>query len=306
VLTLVLGPLAHAAPLVYDHADAATARALVLEATGQRADPAIDIDTLRTRGPTVLGDARLRQCTLAPSTNRDIDTEYHRAAGAFAHLDPATTVEAADLAVAKLGCLTEPADPVLVGKLFLLRGVMEAERNREAIAREELRTAWAFAPDQKWDDAYPPTARPWFDEERTAPVPFSLTLAPRADAPDGPWLDGRRLADASASVGPGLHLVQYVLGTRTLTTWVVLAGDATVVQPSTYSERALGVLADGARRDELAPLLRASFPAGTVWLASEGWVVEATIGADAVTMEVRASPAPPVTADEKKRKKKSG
>ncbi len=302
----MFGSLASAAPLVYDHADAAAARALVLEATGERADPAIDIDTLRTRGPTVLGDARIRQCTLAPSTNRDIDTEYHRAAGAFAHLDAATTIEAADLAVAKLGCLTEPADPVLVGKLFLLRGVMEADRNRESIAREELRTAWAFAPDQKWDDGYPPTAQPWFEEERTAHMPFSLTLAPRADAPNGPWLDGHPLPRGSASVGAGLHLVQFVIGTRTITTWVVVAGDSMVVQPAAYTEKALTVLPDEARRDELAPLLRASFPAGTVWLASGGWVVEATIAADAVTMKVRASPPPPVTVEEKKKSKKSG
>ena len=306
MLTFALGSIAYAAPLVYDHADAEAARALVLEATGERADPAIDIDTLRTRGPTVLGDARLRQCTLAPTTNRDIETEYHRAAGAFAHLDPATTIEAADLAVAKLGCLLEPADPVLVGKLFLLRGVMEAERNREAVAREELRSAWAFAPDQRWDDAYPPTAQPWFDDERDAPTTFTLTLAPRADAPDGPWLDGHRLADPSAPVGPGLHLAQFVQGTRTTTTWVVVAGDAIVVLPAAYTEKALAVLADDVRRAELAPLLRASFPAGTVWLASGGWVVEATIAADAVTMTVRASPAPPVTVDEKKKKKKKG
>jgi hypothetical protein len=305
VLTL-LGSLAQAAPLVYDHADAATARALVLEATSERADPAIDLDTLRARGPTVLGDARLRQCTLAPSTNRDIDTEYQRAAGAFAHLDQATTVEAADLAVAKLGCLTEPADPVLVGKLFLLRGVMEAERNRETISREELRSAWAFAPDQTWDDAYPPTAQPWFDQERTAPTPFTLTLAPRANAPDGPWLDGHRLAEGTASVGPGLHLAQSVIGTRTITTWVVVAGDALVVQPAAYSEKALALLADDARRAELAPLLRATFPAGTVWLASAGWVVEATIAPDAVTMTVRASPPPPAPVDDKKKRKKGG
>jgi hypothetical protein len=305
VLTF-LGSLAHAAPLVYDHADAETARARVLEATGDRADPAIDLDTLRTRGPTVLGDARLRQCTLAPSKNRDIDTDYHRAAGAFAHLDSATTVEAADLAVAKLGCLTEPADPALVGKLFLLRGVMEAERNREAVAREELRSAWAFAPDQRWDDAYPPTAQAWFEEERKAPVPFTLTLAPRASAPDGPWLDGHRLSEATASVGPGLHLAQFVVGTRTITTWVVVAGDALLVQPAAYTDKALAVLADDARRAELAPLLRATFPAGTVWLASAGWVVEATIAADAVTMTVRASPPPPVMVDDKKKKKKSG
>jgi hypothetical protein len=303
VLTF-FGSLAQAAPLVYDHPDAAAARALVLEATGERADPAIDLDTLRTRGPTVLGDARLRQCTLAPSTNRDIDTQYQRAAGAFAHLDPATTVEAADLAVAQLACLREPADPALVGKLFLLRGVVEAERNRESTAREELRSAWAFAPDQKWDDAYPPTAQPWFHEEREAPEPFTLTLAPRADAPDGPWLDGHRLDGATASVGPGLHLVQFVIGTRTITTWVVVAGDALVVQPAAYPEKTLALLADDTRRAELGPLLRATFPAGTVWLASGGWVVEATIAADAVTMEVRASPAPPVRADEKKKKKR--
>lgn len=299
-----LGSLAQAAPLVYDHADVATARALVLEATGERVDPAITLDALRRRNATVLGDARLRQCTLAPSTNRDIDTEYHRAAGAFAHLDSATTVEAADLAIAKLGCLTEPADPVLVGKLFLLRGVVEAERNRESIAREELRSAWAFAPNQKWDDAYPPTAQPWFDEERTAPTPFTLTLAPRADAPDGPWLDGHRLAEATASVGPGLHLLQNVIGTRTITTWVVVAGDALVVQPQAYTEKALALLADDARRAELGPLLRATFPAGTVWLASAGWLVEATIAHDDITMTVRASPPPPVMVDDKKKKKK--
>ena len=306
MLTLALGSIAYAAPLVYDHADVATARALVLDATGERVDPAIDFDALRTRTTAVLGDARLRQCTMPSSTNRDIETEYHRAAGAFAHLDPATAVEAADLAIAKLGCLVEPADPRLVGKLFLLRGVMEAERNREAVAREELRGAWAFAPDQKWDDAYPPTAQPWFDEEREAPTPFTLTLAPRADAPDGPWLDGHRLSDPNASVGPGLHLVQFVQGTRTTTTWVVVAGHAMVVQPVAYTEKALAVLSDETRRAELAPLLRASFPAGTVWLASGGWVVEATIAADAVTMTVRASPPPPVPVDEKKKKKKRG
>jgi hypothetical protein len=41
-----------------------------------------------------------------------------------------------------------------------------------------------------------------------------------------------------------------------------------------------------------------------VWLASDGWVVEATIAPDAVTMKVRASPAPPVMVEDKKRKKK--
>jgi hypothetical protein len=304
VLTILLGSLAHAAPLVHDHSDAAKARELVREATGEQPDPAIDIDTLRMRGPTVIGDARIRQCTLAPSTNRDIDTEYHRAAGAYAHLDSATTVEAADLAVAKLGCLVEPADPVLVGKLFLLRGVVEAERGREWIAREELRTAWGFAPEQRWDEGYPPTAQAWFEEERTARMPFSLTLAPRADAPNGPWLDGHPLPRGSASVGPGLHLVQWVIGTRTMTTWVVVAGDSMVVQPAAYTEKALAVLRDDAHREEIGPLLRAAFPAGTVWLASEVWVVEATIAADAVTMTVRKSPPPPAPVDEKKRKKR--
>jgi hypothetical protein len=305
VLTILSGSFALAAPVVYDHQDATKARALVSEAVGERPDPAIDIDTLRTRGPTVLGDARIRQCTLAPSTNRDIDTEYHRAAGAFAHLDSVTTVEAADLAVAKLGCLTEPADPVLVGKLFLLRGVVEAERGRHWIAREELRSAWAFSPDQKWDEGYPPTAQPWFEEERSAQTPFRIDMAPRAAAPDGPWLDGHPVPTGSAQVGPGLHLVQWVVGTRTTTTWVVVSGDSLVVQPGAYGEKALAALKEDARRDELAPLLRAAFPAGTVWLASDGWVVEATIAADAVTMTVRKSPPAPAPVDEKKRKKGS-
>jgi hypothetical protein len=97
-----------------------------------------------------------------------------------------------------------------------------------------------------------------------------------------------------------------VIGTRTITTWVVVAGDALVVQPAAYTEKALTLLADDARRAELGPLLRATFPAGTVWLASAGWVVEATIAPDAVTMTVRASPPPPAPVDDKKKKKKRG
>jgi hypothetical protein len=41
-----------------------------------------------------------------------------------------------------------------------------------------------------------------------------------------------------------------------------------------------------------------------VWLASAGWVVEATIAPDAVTMTVRASPPPPAMVDDKKKKKR--
>jgi hypothetical protein len=293
-----------AAPVLYDTGSATDAKALVYKATGENADPAIDLRIMRAKGPTVLGEGRLRACTLGAATNFDIDTEYHRAAGAFAHLDSATTIEAADLAVAKLGCLTEPADPVVVGKLFLLRGVMEADRNRETVARDELRTAWSFAPDQKWDDSYPPTAQPWFEEERVAKMPYAITLAPRAPEPDGPWLDGHPLPSGAGSVGSGLHLVQYVVGTRTLTTWVVVAGDALVVDADAYPERALSLIADETRRDTLGPLLRSSFPAGPVWLVSDGWVVEGTVAADAVTFTVRATPPPPVDEDEKKRKGK--
>src|SRR6185503_18472374 len=141
----------------------------------------------------------------------------------------------------------------------------------------------------------------WFDAERSAPTSHTLTLAPRGKAPDGPWLDGHAVRSGVSSVGPGLHLVQYLVGTRTLSNWIVLAGDALVVHPDAYPERALTLVTDPERRDDLGPLLRVSFPAGTVWLVSGGTVVEATIAADAVTMEVRASPPAPVADDKKKR-----
>jgi hypothetical protein len=301
LLLAVGAPVAHATPVLHDAGEGPRASEAVKKAGGST-DTAVDADALRAKGPKVLGEARLRPCVQTPATNLDVDTEYNRAAGAWAHLDEALAIDALDLAVAKLGCLAEPVETALAARVFFLRGVVEAARDRETPAREEFRTALDFDPALAWDDRYAPTGRDWFEAERTNVPDVDLRVAPRGET--GPWVDGHAITAGHAAVSPGLHLVQHLIGTRTLTAWAVVGGTAMIVHPGAYPEHPLRLIADPARHDDLCDLLRVSFPSGELWLSSGGWLAKAVVEEEDVTFTVVAEPVPGVEEEGRRKKKK--
>jgi len=309
----VVGSMAPAwagTPVLYDAGESATVRAMVAERTGLPADQLapIALSDLREQAPGVLGDAVIRRCTSRRATNGDVRAELARAEAALSEGDDVRLVDHLDLAVVKLGCLSEVVDAPAVARVFLLRGGVAAEAGRVDEAKGELATALALHDKVIWPAGYPTEGSDLLAAVAATAPAGQLEVEPAPSS--GPWIDGKELpADAPMAVASGLHLAQHSARTGLESSWLVVGGSAVWTLPEALPPSALDAFADGAFDAVAESMMAAHADQPAAYVAHRGglWLLVKE-GRD-VLVEQLAAPEP--TAEEaasggKKKKKKKG
>ena len=303
LVTVVLA----ATPVLHEGGGADAALATVAQRTGLPIDQltALSLTDLRSQAPGVLGDAVIRRCTSKEATNGEVRAELVRAEAALTDGDDLMVGDHLDLAVVKLGCLSEVVDAPAVARVFLLRGAVAAEAGRAEEARGELATGLALHGELSWPPGYPAAGSTHLAEVHGQAPVGTLTVVPAPTS--GPWVDGREPAGSEPlPVAKGLHLAQHSARTGLATSWLVVGGDAVWTLPEALVPSALDKFAAG-DRDDLARVLLAAHPeepaayvlhAGGLWLLVRSGL--------SVSVEELSAPqlAPPPVDDGKKKKKK--
>jgi len=272
--TLTAAALA-ATPVLYEAGTAEDALAQVVTRTGLPADQleAVDVFTVLASAPMVHGEAVMRHCSGAPSTMTEIRAELARAQASWDREQSTfQAMDHLDLAISRLGCLQELAEPAPIAALFAMRGALSA--SRPEIAREELRSGLGFSTDLAWPRGFPEADARLLDEARAEPAPHTLQVSP-AGTPAGPWIDGRTVDGGSRQLGAGLHLLQTATTAGIRSAWLGIGGDAQLVLPANYRRPLLGRLRSPDQQASIGWLLAATGPdfragyavsEGGVWL----------------------------------------
>lgn len=313
LLCLLLGAALAAVPVVTDSTDLDAAVAAVVARSGLPAEQlrAVSLKTVLDTPPQVLGEAVLRRCTSTPTTMESVRADLMRAEAAWLKRERVEAFDHLDLAVAHLGCLGERVDGPSAGRIFLLRGSLEAERGDAETARGELRTAIAFDPELGWTSSFPLEGQVLLAEVRAEEPAFTIRVLP-AGMVSGPWIDGLALEGehAVARVGSGLHLAQHSTPAGIRSAWLVVGGDTTLVVPPAFRRPILSTLAASETRDPAMALLRATLPeAPAAYVVDEGWMWLVTFG-ELASVELLVQPTAPADAETRgsktsKRKKKA-
>jgi len=307
--TALAAPMA--TPVVHDGGEGDAHVAAVVARSGLPQDQlrAVPVSEVFQRPPVTLGEAVVRRCAGIQATFAEARGDFVRAEASLTAEDEMATADHLDLAVAKLGCLSEVADGPTAAKVFLLRGALAAADKRTEDAKGELRTALSLDPNASWPPGYPVEgshvlADVLADEER-----FILKVTPEATS--GPWIDGRDVG-ADVPVRRGLHLAQHSARTGLSTSWLVVGGDATWALPDALPTSALDrfLPADDGTTDPgpAAHVLAGSFPdAAAVYVSHRGglWLVQRVgAGVEIVELTPPAAPEPEAEPDDGKKKKK--
>lgn len=250
--------MAHAGvPVVFEGVDGTSVLAKVSERTGLPADQldALPLDTLRGAPPGARGEAVLRRCSTAPVEADPVRADFARARAAFVDGNRFRAMDHLDLAVARIGCLSEVVDRDVAAQVFLFRGALTATADPPDLdtARGELRTAIELVRDLSFPDWLPEGAKPAFEavhaevDEADRGELATLTVVP-ANPVSGPWVDGVAVK-VTADLRPGLHLFQYSSAKGIRSGWLSLGGDAEVVLPEQVRGPVLDTMAqpDGQR-----------------------------------------------------------
>lgn len=234
------GVAAAGVPVVFDGSTAEEALAAVAERTGlpESQLDALPLATLRETPPDVRGDAVLRRCATTPIEGDPVRTDLARARAAFVKDDRFKAMDYLDLAVAKIGCLSEVVDPPVAAQVFAFRGALAATGGDTEAAKTapgEFRTAIELVRDLAYPDWLPEAAKPAFDAVRTevdeadaAPLAL-LTVVPFTTV-SGPWVDGIEV-DGQTQLRPGLHLLQYSSPKGIRSGWLSIGTKADIVLP---------------------------------------------------------------------------
>lgn len=306
--SLLLFPAFAGVPVVTDAADHAAALAAVAARSGLPADQleAVSLKIVLDSPPQALGQAVLRRCTSETTTMEAVRADLMRAEAAWLKRERVEAFDHLDLAVAHLGCLGERVDGPSAGRVFLLRGSLEAERGQSEAARGELRTALAFDRELGWTSSFPLEGQVLLAEERAVAPGLRVQVLPSGMI-SGPWVDGQALegADAHALVAPGLHLAQHSTPAGIRSAWMVVGGDTTLVLPASYRRPVLSTLRDQASRGPTLALLEATLDgAPAAYVLDEGWMWLLTFGAEpGVELLVEPGPPQPDPGGGKKKKK---
>jgi len=264
-------------PLVYDGPDPAALVAEAARLTGLTADQFTPqaLDGLLTAPTVVVGDAVLRPCVRDLSTVSEVRADLARAEAAWLQSALPVAVDHLDLAVAHLGCLSEVVDRGVAARVFQLRAAVLAAHGSPDLAAVEARSAVSFAPETPWPLAFGDAGAAIDAEVRAVSPSVSLRIVP-AGGPAGPWLDGE-LVGTGGQVRDALHLLQAggVGGIRS--SWLAVAGEATVVLPTAFRRPALDAIEREADRPALELLVLEVLPdvdaayvswAGGLWLVA--------------------------------------
>jgi len=298
-------------PVVHDGGDGADHVQAVVERSGLPPAQlrAVAVSEVFKRPPVTLGEAVIRRCAGPRSTFAEARGDFVRAEAALTAEDELAAADQLDLAVAKLGCLSEVADGPTAAKVFLLRGALAAADGRTDDAKGELRTALSLDPNASWPATYPVEGSHVLAEVLAEEARFTLFVTPEATS--GPWIDGHDVAD-KVSLRPGLHLAQHSARTGLSTAWLVVGGEATWALPDALPTSALDRFVPddgGSDPGPTAHVLAGAFPdAAAVYVSHRGglWLVLREGASATVTELTPAEPvvAPPEPDDGKKKGKK--
>ncbi|GEM_PF-3085037 len=231
---------------------------------------------LGTLEPTVQGGT-LTPCVGGGRTLAELQTLQVQLQGAvnYVRLDEAVDTVARIDAV--LGCLGEPVDPVLAGRVAFMAGVVHHQLGAPDAADAAFGQALAFDGSLVWD----PRLSPRLGQERfeavkgRTPDRLVLSLSP---PPDGLSLriDGVAVAAGTSTLalGPGRHLLQRETDTVRSAWLVVEAASATLQLPLSQIDPAW--IDDAAGRTRLARQLALALPEGQpiVWVGDAIWAGE--------------------------------
>lgn len=309
MIHLFLSAALAATPIVHDSPDSAAIRAAVASRTGLPPDQLepIALKTVLEQPTTALGNMAVRRCAGGPGSMAEARAEIVRAEAALRTGDTVAIATHLDLAVARLGCLTEVVDAPVAARAFLLRGGLAAEQGLLDEARDEIRTALALDPDILWPPAYPVAGTPVLAEVMAETERHTLHVVPQASS--GPWINGREIpAGEPLTLRPGLHLAQHSARAGLTSAWLVVRGDATWVLPDALPPAPLDAFAD-VPSHTLPTVLVATFPeAAGVYVAHRGGLWLATRDGLHASVNQLVAPQPVAPAEEpsgkKKRKKK--
>lgn len=280
-------------PVLYEDGTDQDAIQAVTERTGLPSDQlkAHPIASLLNQAPVVLGDAVMRHCSGQPTTMTQVRSEIARGESAWrTGGSPRVAMDHLDLAISKLGCLQELADPEPLATLFLLRGALTAVHDPDGAATE-LRSALALAPSLNWPEDLPPAGAPLLAAARLAGSDHTLSVSPEGTSA-GPWIDGRTLTNSSTlQLGAGLHLLQTASTAGIRTAWLVVGGDAHLVLPMNYRRPLLARMHEPSAQTSIGWLLATSSPdfqAGYVTVDDGLWLV--TMEQQAIRLDQLSAP----------------
>ncbi|MEO0601835.1 MAG: hypothetical protein AAF211_10390 [Myxococcota bacterium] len=304
-------------PVVFEGVDGPAAVAAVAERTGLlegELEP-LPLGTLLKSAPDARGEAVLRRCPSAPVEGDPVRADYARSKAAFVKGDRFRAMDQLDLAVAKIGCLSEVVDRRLAARVFVLRGALAAtaEPADEATARGEMRTAIELVRELTWDEWLPDGAKPLFEAVRAEvasadDAPMAQLAVVPGQTVSGPWVDGRKV-DGAMALRPGLHLFQYssVQGIRS--GWLSIGGAAEVVLPGQVRGPVMERMATAEGRALMGSLLDVSVDTlSAAYVLHDGglWLVAKDAGLLEITVvePARDAAEPVASTDDKKRKRK--
>jgi hypothetical protein len=164
--------------------------------------------------PRAFGAGQPAPCAAGIISNLTVQEALDRAASlmAYAKLDEAK-VELQP-AIDRLACLSEPAVPSTLAKVFYYQGVIATASGDAAAGERAFRRALAFEPSLSWDDMFVPEyGESTFTALRSGKGLGSSELYVTSDLLAGHqvWVDGRpRPGPAPHLVSKGDHLVQLI------------------------------------------------------------------------------------------------
>ncbi|HHO50059.1 MAG TPA: hypothetical protein ENK18_04105 [Deltaproteobacteria bacterium] len=311
MLWILTYPLLAGTPVVFDGGSGAEVVSAVAARTGLPPSQlsAVSLDTLLQATPEVLGDAVMRRCARSSSSNEVVRTDLTRAEIAWAQADALNTMDHLDLAVARLGCLTEVVEPRVASRVFLLRGALLAQRGDTDAARNEFRTARFLDPAVAWRDDLPGEGRVVFEAPAPPEILASVRVLP-SDNASGPWIDGVELDD-ELRVPEGLHLAQYSSVAGIQSAWLSVGGDTLLVLPGNFHRPVVQRMAVPEDQGAVEALLAAALPEMRAAYVAHGgglWLITRD-GHDTTTTEIDPLPPPepePEGRGRKKKKKEKG
>jgi hypothetical protein len=231
------------------------------------------------KAPVLLdGAGAVLNCESAPTVLKDVTIAIDTLQNAVGYMDAERAARAFDSGQSAIRCLAEPLDPALGARLHYLRGhARHGDGATEAEVEYDFGRALHYMPELKWDEYFPPQAKPVFEAAHSSRQHlelFHLTVSPpltklRIDGHD---------VQAPFSLSRGWHIVQ-VHPPHVFTVEVNLKEPSLLFLPQSIQVDAVNWVTEEARRAELDRVLQALVDDGeTVFVVSGGAVWRTEVG----------------------------
>jgi hypothetical protein len=232
--------------------------------------------------PVIVGSPQPTACSGGPLTEDVLRETIAEVETLVEEQGYGLAVTTLDGVLASLPCLSEPVDPLIVGRLWYLRGVIACVSGDPEGGTSAFLHAIAFQPSLKWDARIPPTAgQKVFDAAvRHAPAPDgALLLGPGVAGTWAVSVDGQPAPDIRVlGVAGGEHLVQ--LTGPAIRTLPLHMGDTPLVllTPSALGPGYLSQVTDPGVAQILAIIAESHTTGDPVWLVADGrvWRLDAS------------------------------